>query len=58
MTVVSVSYLLCAPVPEGFGLPRELAAACGLAVAALFSWLFYRYRSSSAKSGTIIAEDN
>ncbi|MDE5643563.1 MAG: carbon starvation protein A [Muribaculaceae bacterium] len=58
MTVVSVSYLLCAPMPEGFGLPRELAAACGLAVAALFSWLFYRYRSSSAKSGTIIAEDN
>ncbi|MDE6332217.1 MAG: carbon starvation protein A [Muribaculaceae bacterium] len=58
MTVVSVTYLLFAPSPEGFGLPRGIATGAGVAVAALFGGLFYSYRRSMAKSGTIIADEN
>lgn len=58
MTVVSVSYLLFAPVPEGFGLGRELAIGAGMAVATVLGLLFFYYRSTLAKNGTIIAEDS
>lgn len=47
MTVVCVSYILCAPRPEGFGLSIELATGCGVACAALFAGLFYKYRPQS-----------
>lgn len=57
MTVVSISYLLFAPSPEGFGLARGVAVGAGLAVAALFAALFYSYRRALAKNGTIIAEE-
>lgn len=46
MTVVTVSYLLVAPSPEGFGLSYHIAVVTGIAVAALFGLLFARYRRS------------
>lgn len=58
MTVVSISYLLFAPSPEGFGLACGVAVGAGMAVAALFAALFYSYRRALAKNGTIIAEEN
>lgn len=58
MTVVSISYLLFAPSPEGFGLERGVAVGAGMAVAALFAALFYGYRRALAKNGTKIAEEN
>ncbi|MDE6490224.1 MAG: carbon starvation protein A, partial [Muribaculaceae bacterium] len=48
MTVVSVSYVLFAPSPEGFGLGYGLAVGIGIAVAALFGGLFARYLSRCA----------
>lgn len=57
MTVVSVSYLLFAPVPEGFGLSRQVSVGAGIAVAVLLSGLFYSYRRALAKNGMKIAED-
>lgn len=33
MTTVSVSYILCAPAPEGFGIPQTTATLVGLAIA-------------------------
>ncbi len=58
MTVVSISYLLFAPSPEGFGLERGVAVGAGMAVAALFAALFYSYRRTLAKNGTKIAEED
>ena len=46
MTVVTVSYLLVAPSPEGFGLGYHIAVVTGIAVAALLGLLFARYRRS------------
>ena len=46
MTVVSGSYLLFAPRPEGFGLPLWIALTCGCAIAVLFMGLFMRYLKS------------
>lgn len=43
MTVVSASYLLFAPRPEGFGLPLWISVTAGCAVAMLFTALFLRY---------------
>lgn len=45
MTAVSVSYLLFARRPEGFGLQWELAVTAGATVALLLMFLFYRYRA-------------
>lgn len=45
MTVVSVSYVLFAPSPEGFGLSYEIAVGAGIVVAAMFCGLFVRYLS-------------
>ncbi len=49
MTVVCVSYLLCAARPEGFGLDRDFAIGAGMAVALLFLMLFARYRRSCVR---------
>lgn len=43
MTVVVVSYILCAPSPEGFGLPLSSAIYTGLAVDALCLAAFIRF---------------
>lgn len=46
MTAVCVSYILCAPSPEGFGLPQSWAAVAGLTVAACVSaWFRARRRN-------------
>lgn len=45
MTAVSVSYLLFARRPEGFGLQWELAVTAGATVALLLMFLFYRYKA-------------
>ena len=44
MTVVCTSYLLCAPRPEGFGLPVTFAVGCGVFAALLMAAMFYRWR--------------
>lgn len=43
MTVVSVTYILFAPSPEGFGLNLGLALCIGISVAAFFTLLFHRF---------------
>lgn len=45
MTVVSVSYILFAPNPEGFGVNLGVAILAGIVVAALFTALFHRFVS-------------
>ena len=49
MTVVTVSYLLVAPTPEGFGLAITVGTGAGLAVAALFLGLFMRYAAGLSR---------
>lgn len=48
MTVVCISYILCAPRPEGFGLSIELATVCGIATAAALAAMFFKYKPSLA----------
>lgn len=55
MTIVSVSYILFAPSPEGFGLSLPVALLAGAAVAALTLGLFARY-VRGLRSGRIIHE--
>ncbi len=43
MTVVSVSYILYAPRPEGLGLSLSIAVGAGCLTAAIFGWLFFTY---------------
>ncbi len=43
MTAVSVSYILFAPTPEGFGLSYPIAVGTGIAVAFILLALFYVY---------------
>lgn len=43
MTVVSVSYILFAPRPEGFGLGYNVAVGCGGAVAVLLTMIVLNY---------------
>ena len=43
MTVVSVSYILFAPTPEGFGLSYPIAVGSGIAVALVLLGLFFNY---------------
>ena len=43
MTAVSVSYILFAPTPEGFGLSYPIAVGAGVAMAIIFLGLFYFY---------------
>ena len=42
MTVVSVSYLMYAPRPEGLGLSLVLSLSAAIAVAAVLTFIFYR----------------
>lgn len=55
MTVVCVSYLLCAPRPEGFGLSVALATAIGGAVALAFTAIFAR-NFIFARSRSIVSD--
>ena len=43
MTAVSVSYILFAPTPEGFGLSYPIAVGSGIAVAVVLLGLFFNY---------------
>ncbi len=43
MTAVSVSYILYAPTPEGFGLNYPIAVGTGIAIATILLGLFYIY---------------
>lgn len=43
MTVVSISYILFAPTPEGFGLSYPIAVGSGIAVALVLLGLFFNY---------------
>ena len=51
MTAVSVSYILYAPTPEGFGLSYHIAVGAGVAMAIIFLGLFcfYMKRINSGK---------
>lgn len=51
MTAVSVSYILFAPTPEGFGLSYPIAVGAGVAIAIIFLGLFcfYMKRINSGK---------
>lgn len=51
MTAVSVSYILFAPTPEGFGLSYPIAVSAGVAMAIIFLGLFcfYMKRINSGK---------
>lgn len=53
MTAVSVSYLLVAPTPEGFGLPLVLGCIVGLAVAMSLAGLFMYSRSQISTTQVI-----
>lgn len=44
MTAVSISYLLFARKPEGFGLDLSIAVGAGIIVATIFAILFFRYK--------------
>ncbi len=55
MTMVSVTYLLFAPSPEGFGLPLWISISAGGAVACLTVGMFIRYLRL-LKSGSLIHE--
>ena len=46
MTVVTVSYLLAAPRPEGFGLGQEIAIGAGVVIACMLTSLFIYSRKS------------
>lgn len=46
MTVVTVSYLLAAPRPEGFGLGEEIAIGTGIVIACMLTSLFIYSRKS------------
>lgn len=48
MTAVSISYLLFARNPEGFGLPLSIAVGCGIIVATVFLFLFMRWKKRFA----------
>ena len=43
MTVVSISYILFAPTPEGFGLSYPIAVGSGIVVALVLLGLFFNY---------------
>lgn len=55
MTMVSVSYLLFAPSPEGFGLGLVVSIACGGAVACVILGMFIRY-VRLLRAGTLVHE--
>ncbi|MDE5821083.1 MAG: carbon starvation protein A [Paramuribaculum sp.] len=56
MTAVSVSYLLFAPRPEGFGLSISIAVAAGIVVATVFLALFLRWNSKFGKNKVLLSD--
>ncbi len=56
MTVVSVSYLMVAPRPEGFGLSQEIAVGTGILIAALTAAGFFFSLRKFTSNETIAAE--
>lgn len=46
MTAVSISYLLSAPSPEGFGLPLPLAVGVGCTAGVILLAIFFRWKAS------------
>lgn len=58
MTAVSVSYLLFAPQPEGFGLPWGLAVGVGGAVGAGLTLVFLSYRTRLAATNVNLPLQN
>lgn len=54
MTVVSVSYLLFAPSPEGFGMSLWVALTTGAIVAFIFLLIFARFLRNLAKERKIV----
>lgn len=51
MTMVAVSYLLCAPSPEGFGIDVSTAACVGAVVTLIFTTLFARHLRELTRPG-------
>ena len=56
MTTVSVSYLLFARRPEGFGLDWGVATAIGVATAAIAALLFARWLIRFRRNNPIIKD--
>lgn len=54
MTVVTVTYILFAPSPEGFGLPMALAASTGIATAVICLALFARRLRAGFAQGNVL----
>jgi len=50
MTVVSVSYLLMAPRPEGFGVNTGLSISVGIATAVFLAFLFLKFHNTLRKA--------
>lgn len=50
MTAVSISYLLFARTPEGFGLDISIACGAGIIVATVFALIFFDYTRRIAKT--------
>lgn len=56
MTVVTTSYILVAPSPEGFGLGYDAGIWSGIALAALFTALFARYAGSLSRASSVAGD--
>ncbi len=56
MTVVTTSYILVAPSPEGFGLAYDAGIWSGIALAALFTALFARYAGSLRRASSVAGD--
>ena len=56
MTVVTTSYILVAPSPEGFGLGYDAGIWSGIALAALFTALFARYAGSLRRASSVAGD--
>lgn len=53
MTVVCTSYLLCAPQPEGLGLSLNIAVSTGISLAAVLTFLFFKYLRSLPRKAAL-----
>ncbi len=56
MTAVSISYLLFARRPEGFGLDRGVATCAGVATAAILALVFARWLICFRRNNSIIKD--
>jgi len=57
MTVVTTSYILVAPSPEGFGIGYDAGIWCGVALAFLLTACFVRYLGSLRRQPTSVRGD-